>query len=187
MSNYITNFIPSFETIKSIPFYFGLLWKGIKLRSDINKAIKEFPNIREENKLLVWCTKNSELLVNYATYTTFTQVDDWIALQVRWLISNHWDLIYKTILVFETGTTNERDIVAALCDDISNNTEIKNPMVVLMVVPIIFNIIRLIRTAKTQTETTTDTDTDTETITPKPNPSKRPVLNFIRNILRGRK
>ncbi|MDR0610849.1 MAG: hypothetical protein LBG58_12115 [Planctomycetaceae bacterium] len=159
-----------------------LFFKTVKLRSDINDAIKSFPGISNTEILYRWCIDTCNKLVDYATYTTFTQVDDFIAIQLRVVITDNWSIIEKTINSLLKGQEIDAEVTKNVCDEIIANTEVANPLPIISIISLLLNIIALIRDAKkNKTETETDTDSggnDTQ---------RRPVLNALKRMLRKNK
>jgi hypothetical protein len=172
----------TFSVIKNIPYYIGLFYKAVEIKAGITRAVKEFPGIADESALYTWCIVNCDLLVNYATYTTFTEVDDYIAWTVRKTIEEHWATISKAIRALAHGSTEPNNIATLLYSEILNNNivngqEVKDPFTVITIVSIILSIIRLITIAQKEPEVTPLDETEIE-------PRKRPVLQLIKKILR---
>jgi hypothetical protein len=161
------------STLKDIPSYISYFFKALKLKKDIQAAITEFPGIDDEEELFRWCVKNSDLLVNYSTYTTFTMIDDYIALQIRVIITNQWDTIIKSLRILKNAQLNN-ETIKVICDSIVSNQEVQNPFLAISVVSIILNIVRIIQEARTAV-------TDETEVTPVP--VKRPILAAIRKLL----
>jgi hypothetical protein len=164
------------STLKDIPSYISYFFKALKLKKDIQAAITEFPGIEDEEELFRWCVKNSDLLVNYSTYTTFTMIDDYIALQIRVIITNKWETIIKSLRVLKNAQINN-ETIKVICDSIVSNVsdqETQNPFLAISVVSIILNIVRIIQEARTAV-------TDETEVTPVP--VKRPILAAIRKLL----
>jgi hypothetical protein len=172
-----------FSVIKNIPYYIGLFYKAVEVRNGITLAIKEFPGIADEESLFRWCTENSDRLVNYATYTTFTEVDDYIAWQVRLIFTEHWTTIIAAIRAIKNGQVKETEIAKLMSEEILNSNivngvEAKDPFTVISIVSIILSIIRVIIAAKSD-DTTPQTETDNIEIQPK----KRPIRDLVRKLL----
>jgi hypothetical protein len=179
----LQNIKTTLTVIKNIPYYIGLFYKAIEVRNGATAALREFPGIDDEDLLFRWCTENSDRLVNYATYTTFTTVDDYLAWQIRLIVHDNWSVIIKAIKTLKNGNATDIEVAKLMYEEIfdsknlygENENETKDPFTVITIVSIIVGLVRLIVAAKD--------DNDPEVVPDDVQPKKRPVLNLIRKLL----
>jgi hypothetical protein len=164
-----------FTSIKDIPSYLKLFFKALKFRSDITNAINTFPGISNTEILYQWCIDICDKLVDYATYTTFTEVDDYVTAQLRIIITDHWSIIEKAIGLLLSYQEIDTKVAQSVCDEIIAKSETSNPLLVVSIISALLNLISLIRNAK-KNESGTETDGKAT--------KSRPVLDALKKMLR---
>jgi len=173
-----TNFFDCIEFIRNIPTYLDWFWKGRRIQADFKKAKAEWIRIggfqASPGLLLNFMSDYSLLCVEYATWTP-TTIDDQIVRAVRYVITDHRDILIGMIDWVRGGREPSESEVLALAHDASTSpNEYGSPMIVLYVITALYHILRFLKSL------------ETIPAPPKPEveplPVKRPVLNLIRKL-----
>jgi hypothetical protein len=177
-----TKFFDCIDSIRNIPTYLDWFWKGRRIQADFKKAKAEWIRIggfkASPGLLLNFVSDYSLLCVEYATWTP-TTIDDQIVRVVRYVITDHRDMLIGMIDWVRSGREPSESELLALAHDASTSpNEYGSPMMVLYVITALYHIMRFLKSL------------ETVPAPPKPeiapSPVRKPVRNFIQNIFQRR-
>jgi len=177
-----TNFLEYIESIRNIPKYLDWFWKGRRIQSDFKKMKAEWIRIggfkANTEQLLNFVNDYSLLCIEYATWTP-TSIDDQIARAVRYVITDHRDMLIAMIDWVRGGhEPSESELLALAKEANTAPDEYGSPMMVLYVITALYHILRFLKSL------------ETIPAPPKPEveppPVRKPIRNLIRNIFQRR-
>ena len=177
-----TNIKDTIDFLRNIPTYLDWFWKGRRIQADFKKMKAEWIHIggfkANTGQLLNFVSDYSLLCVEYATWTP-TTIDDQIAGAVRYVVTDHRDIVIRLVDWVRSGREPSETELLALAHDASTSPdEYGSPMMVLYVITALYHILWFLKSV------------DTIPTPPKPevepSPVRKPIRNFIRNIFRTR-
>ena len=177
-----TNIKDTIDMLRNIPTYLDWFWKGRRIQADFKKMKAEWIRIggfkASTGQLLDFVSDYSLLCVEYATWTQ-TTIDDQIVRAVRYVITNHRDILIRMIDWTRSGREPSDVELLALTKEASTSpTEYGSPMMVLYVITTLYQILRFLQSVEL---IPTPPKPEVE-----PSPVRRPVRDLIRNILQRR-
>jgi hypothetical protein len=179
-----TNFLEHIDSIRRIPTYLDWFWKGRRIQADFRRMKAEWIRIggfkASPGQLLNFVSDYSLLCVEYATWTP-TTIDDNIVKAVRYVITEHRDIVIGLIDWIRGGHEPNVEELKALAEMVSASpvdSEYSSPMMILYVISALYQILRFLKSLET---TPTPPKPEVE-----PSPVRQPVLNLVRNFLRKR-
>jgi hypothetical protein len=179
--------IPDFKNILSLirnaPTYLDWYWKWERMKSDFDVMRTEWHHMggfsASTGRLLNFASDYSLLCVEYAAWTP-TPHDDTIVKAVRYVITDHRDIMINLIDWVRHGHEPETHELKALAEIVSVSTvdaEYASPMMILYIIAALYQILRFLKSLKQETIP--------EPPKVEPQPVRRPLINAIRNFLDG--
>ena len=181
MKTKLTNIL---SLIRNVPTYLDWYWKGERIKSDFDRMRNEWHRMggfkASTEKLLDFTGDYALLCVEYATWTP-TPLDDQIVKAVRYVVTTHRNIVANLIDWVRSGNEPQTHELKALAEmasltpasTVPTNAECGSPMMVLYIITTLYQILRFLKSL----------DSETTPTPPEPQPIKRPVRNFIKNIL----
>ena len=177
-----TNFKNILSTLRNIPKYFDWYWKWQRMKIDYETMRVEWHRMggfqASTAKLLDFTRDYSLLCVEYATWTP-TPLDDQIVKAVRYVVTNHRDIVVSLIDWVRRGRepqTLELKALAEMASESPTNSEYGSPMMILYIITTLYQVLRFLKSL------------ENVPIPPnvEPQPVRRPILDRLRNFLTGR-
>ena len=173
-----TNIKDTIDMLRNIPTYLDWFWKGRRIHADFQKMKAEWIRIggfkASTGQLLNFVSDYSLLCVEYATWTQ-TTIDDQIVGVVRYVITDHRDILIRMIDWIRSGREpSEAELLAMTQDVRTLPTKYGSPMMLLYVITTLYQILRFLKSVEI---IPTPPKPDVE-----PSPVRRPVLNLVKRI-----
>jgi len=170
--------------IRNIPTYLDWYWKWERVKADFDRMRGEWQRMggfkASTTKLINFVSDYSLLCVCYAKWTP-TPLDDEIVKAVRYVITNHRDIVASLIDWVRSGYEPQAQEIKALAEMASvptTDAEYGSPMMTLYIITALYQILRFLKSL------------DTEIVPTPPNvepqPVRRPIINLVRNFLTRR-
>jgi len=158
--------------------YYDYYCKYRRIKSDWNRAVAEWNRIGGINAstglLLNFANDYSLILVEYATWTTWTTLDDEAMAMVRYVLVVRRDTLINMIDWVRRGHEPNTTELLALTESACTSPTALSPLTILSILLAIYQTLQHLKKQNTVPPTPEPT--------PEPPERKRPVITFIRKI-----